>query len=90
LASDILTAELLTNEETRGGHMVQNLKAELSLVKMDVIRKDNIIESQAEALKEKDSIIENLNRRLANWNQELLLKKMRMFHPPQDPTNYQP
>jgi peptidoglycan hydrolase CwlO-like protein len=46
--------------------MVQNLKTELSSVKMDVIRKDNVIESQAEQLKEKDNIIENLNRRLAH------------------------
>ena len=66
LAGDILAAELVTNEGTRGGHMVQNLKLELSLVKMDVIRKDNVIESQAEQLKEKDDIIENLNRRLAH------------------------
>jgi translation initiation factor 2-alpha kinase 1 len=91
LASDILTAELLTNDGTRGGHMVQNLKTELSLLKMDILRKDNIIESQAQQLKEKDNIIENLNRRLANLESRIVVNENEDIPPsPQDPTNYQP
>jgi serine/threonine protein kinase len=91
LASDILTAELLTNEGTRVDYMVQNLKTELSLLKMDVLRKDNIIESQAKALKEKDNIIENLTLRLANLESRIVVNENKDVPPyPQDPANYQP
>jgi serine/threonine protein kinase len=91
LASDILTAELLTNDGTRGDYMVQNLKTELSLLKMDVLRKDNIIESQAKALKEKDNIIENLTLRLANLESRIVVNENKDVPPyPQDPANYQP
>ena len=91
LASDILAAELLTNEGTRGGRMVQNLKTELSLVKMDAMRKDNVIESQAEQLKEKDNIIENLNRRLAHLESRIaeIENEGIPLTPPQDPTDFQ-
>jgi len=61
-ASDIQAAGLFRE----GGNGTDNFWAELRTLRMEAARKDRLIESQAERLKEKDDIIEDLRRRLAH------------------------
>ena len=60
-ASDIQAAALV-DERANGAEI---FRAELRALKVDITKKDKLIQSQREQMKEKDEMIENLKRRLA-------------------------